>query len=568
MYAIIAAALLTQLDGARPVPQGAKLSIELEKSRFYLGEHILVHFRIDNVGTEAFKIDLGGDYRGSSRSLRFRVEAFDRDGKAVEDPDPYPMCMGGLSWGKEIKPGETHHESLSLHRYRRFEKAGKYRLRVSHHLGWKESDPSKFPFAETTVEVLVPTEKEAERIAEEAFALPKGDRSSGTKTKPFADFTAMSYAIYLPHMVRNASLGDVRALEAISAMPVPEATTALIRLLDHKDPAFVREVLSTFRWRIPDADLGPKPAKEEEDYQIRRRRLIERAWRADHGQALLKAARRILETRELDNVERAVYLVRCVGGADELPLLAKAWQSAAERPDARVCRSLAWDVRRMLEAQKDLKVISKPETTGERLLFAQALAIRPQFRPAGWETVLTTMLKHELAYVRELALDALPVPPPREAKPVALKAPGDKDRDVRLAALRLARRWQAPEFRAPVLGLLRGTKDEELFRVAADAVNMQDIRWDAMQILVARLDDEGWTTPCLVRLYELLVEGSSGYGCNSVKAEVGRECQRVWKDFLAQHGAALRDGKRFKLNDPAVPLPALFPEFDFPPVKP
>ena len=79
----------------------------------------------------------------------------DAQGRPVPDPDPYPTNMGGLSWGREIKPGDRHYESLPLMRYRRFEKPGVYRLRVSHDFGWKATDPSKFPAAEATLTVNV-----------------------------------------------------------------------------------------------------------------------------------------------------------------------------------------------------------------------------------------------------------------------------------------------------------------------------------------------------------------------------------------------------------------------------
>src|SRR6266404_2023662 len=55
------------------VPASAKITLELDKPEYFLGENILLHFVVENVGEEPFSINLGGDYRGSHRSLRFRI---------------------------------------------------------------------------------------------------------------------------------------------------------------------------------------------------------------------------------------------------------------------------------------------------------------------------------------------------------------------------------------------------------------------------------------------------------------------------------------------------------------
>src|SRR5207302_4235877 len=108
----------------RPVPAGLKLSLVLDKENYFLGENVLIHLCVENTSPEPFKIDLGGDYRGATRHTRFKVLATDEQGKAVPDPDPFPMEMGGLGYSKEIKQGDKHFESLQLPRYRRFAKAG------------------------------------------------------------------------------------------------------------------------------------------------------------------------------------------------------------------------------------------------------------------------------------------------------------------------------------------------------------------------------------------------------------------------------------------------------------
>src|SRR5262249_15834343 len=62
-------------DGPVPVPAGARVSLVLDKPQYFLGENILVHFCVENVGAEAFTVETGGDYRGASRHLRFPATA-------------------------------------------------------------------------------------------------------------------------------------------------------------------------------------------------------------------------------------------------------------------------------------------------------------------------------------------------------------------------------------------------------------------------------------------------------------------------------------------------------------
>src|SRR5436190_16087954 len=123
-----------EAEERRPVPRGARVRVELDRKQYFLGENVLLHFCVENTGGEPFKVEFGGDYRGSPRPLRFSVHAVDAQGKEVADPSPNPMCMGGLSYAKELKPGDKHFETLQLTRYRRFEKPGIYRLSVSHDL--------------------------------------------------------------------------------------------------------------------------------------------------------------------------------------------------------------------------------------------------------------------------------------------------------------------------------------------------------------------------------------------------------------------------------------------------
>ena len=89
-----------------PVPPNAKVTLTCDKDEYFLGENILVHFKLENTGGTAFKANFGHDYRGAARALRFKVTATDQNGDSVADPYPNSMCMGGLGNTREIIPNK------------------------------------------------------------------------------------------------------------------------------------------------------------------------------------------------------------------------------------------------------------------------------------------------------------------------------------------------------------------------------------------------------------------------------------------------------------------------------
>src|ERR1700724_2756549 len=66
----------------------ARLTLAVDRAEFVLGENVLVHYCLENVGAEPFLIDVGSDYRFVSRHLRFHVVVTTADSSVVADPDP------------------------------------------------------------------------------------------------------------------------------------------------------------------------------------------------------------------------------------------------------------------------------------------------------------------------------------------------------------------------------------------------------------------------------------------------------------------------------------------------
>src|ERR1035437_9989660 len=112
--------------GSKDLPAGIKITLESDRTNYFLGENILLYYHIENTGSNAFKISVGGDYRGSSRADRVKVTATAADGKPVTDPTPVVMNFGGLMPNSEIKPGSNWFESIHVIEYCRFDEPGNY----------------------------------------------------------------------------------------------------------------------------------------------------------------------------------------------------------------------------------------------------------------------------------------------------------------------------------------------------------------------------------------------------------------------------------------------------------
>ena len=100
-----------------------------------LGEPVVVTVQVTNRGTDSYPMSHGGDYRGSSRPLRFCFSAERADGAPAWDPEPLQSCMGGIGGGG-LHAGETWHQDVVLGAYLRFPGPGTYRVRAYHALGF------------------------------------------------------------------------------------------------------------------------------------------------------------------------------------------------------------------------------------------------------------------------------------------------------------------------------------------------------------------------------------------------------------------------------------------------
>ena len=147
----------------------ARIELSFDKPSYVLGEPVLLHFCIVNVSNRPFDVEIGGDYRGGSRSTRFKVSVTNGAGVAMPDPDPSGFNLGGASTVRQVAPAGRECRSLLLMRYARIDEPGTFSIRATHDLGWKTSTP---PGGTTTIALTMPGAEEANRVLDATLALP------------------------------------------------------------------------------------------------------------------------------------------------------------------------------------------------------------------------------------------------------------------------------------------------------------------------------------------------------------------------------------------------------------
>ncbi len=568
--------------GPMPVPDGARVTLVLDKPQWFLGENILVHFCLENIGGKPFHFSYGGDYRGASRSLRFKVTATGPDGKPVADPNPSDFCMGGLGSEPELAPGHKFYFSLPLIRYCRLDQPGRYTLRVKHDLGWTETPARKTPVAEASLTLSMPTPAQARQVISDMDALPPTNGSLwGEKTDPYPDFSALRYPVYLPLLRERAnSRGKPRAfetaLEGIGSIPTPEATQALLFLMRDPDPKRRLQAAQTLAGRLPDPALHGKLGKRnpfEDQFAAPRLYLSRTSWRADFATPIRADARRLLLSGDTETIACGAFLLECVGTNEDLPPLMQALDRAIAKtqttppepnqyPHPRgACLELERATRVRLEAGAGFPTF--PASPAAQDLYLQALSVSPDARPADWQARCLTFLGSPVAYVRAQTLETLAERKPFPSSltgPLRLRLPAlltDRDEDVRIPACWLAQTIKDPALRAPTLQALASARQFPLTDEATHAAIFQGARWEALKFWADKLDDGAQKQNALGFLI-LLLQWDHGSGSDSsFDAATGTALKAQWDEFLAAHRADIEAGKRYPRDAPE--MQPLFP---------
>ncbi len=377
--------------------------------------------------------------------------------------------------------------------------------------------------------------------------------------------------------------GDARELDAIGAMPFPEATMALLELTKHKDEAIAAKAEELLLCRVPPAtpslpEARPSPRPTRLTY------LADRSWRDDLKLRAVQTGWRLLATEDRERQIRGARLLRSLGGRDDLPALVRVMDKllAAYKDDATEQRAYLRPAT-VSEALTDvagelIKRGARPpravHTPGEAAAFLLALEASADFRPAGWQTVAEPLLKHDIPFLRALALQKMPLPLSDAAAAAVADCMRDEFAPVAGAACDLAGKSKLARFRQPLSGVLRTTGNAWVLRSAFRAATACGADMDKLlEILVGRLRQMdidgrlglGLNTVILELMISGAIQHEGGYGqqlYDDWQPFLG-DMQKAWLEFIRANREALRSGKRFKIGQPPLRREMFPPKFQF-----
>ena len=557
-----------------PVPQNAKVTLSCDREEYFLGENILVHFKLENTGGAAFNANFGHDYRGAARALRFKVTATDQNGESVADPYPSSMCMGGLGDTREITPNKPFYHSVPIVRYLRFEKAGTYVIKIHHDCGWQESAERGFPEGKIVLHLKSPTKEQARELVQSWLAeRPYQGSTWGEKSNPHADFSQIRFGEYLAPLSDEAKKGNENALVGVGSIATPEATRLLIEVAKTKNGPIRKIACPQLCMRLPDPFLTGELGKRnifEDGREEPRRWLVENSWRKEFSTDVRKLASELLRDPDKDWVATGAYMMECVGTKSDAPLIVAALKREVKNTLSYELRTDIYPRPRgaCIELQRAAKMMLKrgvsapenPTSPGESILFLIALQDNAAFRPEGWMQTCDRLLQNDIPYIQENTLKAVPAPMPRLLQKHLAPILKSGDIDASIEACRIIERDKLTDLKEPILAVLRTATEDWLFRAASSAALAIDAKYERIEILVGRLDEPDMMFKCLDALKTIFTNTGGGSANSNIDIPAAaRRIKPKWQTFIKENKAYLESGETFNLPHHKVTAD-MFPE--------
>jgi len=549
------------------IPPGAKVNLVFEHQEYFVGEDVSFQFVLENTGDAPFEYETGGDYRGASRALRFKITATDPDGHECEDPDPNPQCFGGLVGWKTLGPGQKYATPLWLPTYRTIEKPGQYTIRGWHDFGWKEGE-RKYPVGEATILFKEPKAEDAEHVVAAVDQLPEDRRT----------YYALRHPSYTVPLVKRAKEGNLKVLQGLGSIPTPEATAALIELASDQNQELALAAGLTLNGRLPDPEFaGQLPGRGpfRSDQPDIRQRLAKRAWEDRFTPQVRKLGAKFVAGKETREIGTGAFMLQAVGTKEDAPAVLAAMDrtlNPAVTPRKDPNDNILNLPEPLGELARTIQVLSKrgfalsKGANGEALLSGDAqfftyfylLENTPGPRPQDWLRILTVFGENGKFPTREAAVRSIPTPVPEECRAFIGDRLADPDLGVCRAACEIAEKSGAREFLPALIEIVATENHEWLLRSASNAASALGGGLALHREWVERLAEEKLYGLALDDL-QTLIEGLPG--SSSGRTDLTRT-ERIalrteWRRFLQAHGDEIAKGKRFSLEDPAL-TPSLF----------
>ena len=554
------------------LPGGIRISLSSDRKSYFLGENILLYYRVENVGNEPFKISVGGDYRGGTRADRFKVTATSNEGGTVADPTPGMRNMGGgLMPGAEIQPGTSWFEHVHVIDYCRFDAPGTYRVCAFHDLGFKKpanADPREVSMS---IELLAPTEPQAAAILADAEnAKPYGGSTWGEKGEVRLDYQCIRWPSFLKPLVARAQAGSADSVDGIASIRNLDATRALVDLLGHADLVISKKAADLLEWRMP---------YDEKEFEgpwgdRARSSLVNNAWDEKLSAAVRDYSVRLLASPRRSDLMTAASLLRRVGTVREVPVLLKAldfglaqtsdeFLADIQYPSPRRVCDLLLSTALALDPGLDISP-GNVSTPGQALLFIATHCGEQRELSDAEVAECARLLSHELPYVRMKMIGNLPKEIPVTLAPLVMERMTDPNPAVQNNAFEAAGRLQAPRHKEIALSVLKNTGDSWLRRSAHQIVMKYGARYDCAVIWSAKLTEGETRHDAVIHLLTITAGKSPSGGINGHWDDASVAGLRSrWQAFLAAQKDRIRAGDVFTPGDGQMPADLMPEGFSF-----
>jgi hypothetical protein len=416
----------------------------------------------------------------------------------------------------------------------------------------------------------IPTEAEADSV----LAAMERKPFMGPDSNPYESASVFS-AAYLGPLRKRAEAGNANAVLAIGTMPEPEATKTLIELTKHPDVAIARVALSNLTLRLPAAMGGVLGIPGDRGVLgtfdgLGGDGTVLSSWRQDFAGDVRAIAKKLLVSSDVQNVREGAYMLASVGEIEDAPEIAIALTEAIKKipllppetgsyPRSRgAARQLLRTVKAFVGGRGYLPPVSG-RTSGDMAFQIVAIAAG---RMEGREAIMAQALRHESPYIREIAMDLMPLPVPTALASEVDAAARSSDVDLQVAACGLAERAKLTDLRAAALEAYRKTSDFPVFSACGNALWTLGARIERLEIAATRLAEPGTTGRLgfsyFLQVLYVVFDGAIGGGGQDPTAAQARVLSTRWQEFLTAHRTEIESGKRWSLDDPAI-TPDLVP---------
>jgi hypothetical protein len=559
-----------------PVPLYVKLTLRLPE-KVVMGQEIPAALVVKNEGQQPFNITSGGDYRTTGYPQRMKVRVHDANGKMLPElpREAYGFGGGGLGGGRSIAPGASSEIEFPLDCYVSFKKPGVYTVTAGHDLGWKLDPLHPHPVAKGALKVIFPTESEATRYVEAAFArqpaIPPNDIGEMNRLQRQIEKTlcVLRHPVYLPVLIRHAETGSRAAVMGVGEIATPEATQALLNLLENASAEVVEASAGQLLRRMPSLENGGVTATRVlygEQYQIEP--LLPVSWEARFEQPLMEAALKLLGHKSDAVVQCAGKLLQTRAGPEHAPKVLAVLQKALRARHEPCTGPKANTLDPPMPLGVLLEVIDGMRKRGWRLennggdmahqvAWLRSLADKDVPKPAGeeWKAGMLTWVDIRPPTLQVCALQAIPQPLSDAAAKAVFSALDDPDWRVQRIACEVAGASKRAEFCLPLAQIIELEHENFLQSAAHEAALACGGRlelWEAWAGVIPDQDRMYEAVRCLM-LGTLQMEVVGGGGGNSNFTREQRFAIRdAWRAFLRTNEKQLTAGKKVTLPDAAT----------------